>query len=103
MLLNNDFQFYAVVCDLDGDDYTPERSLSEMSYDKIVADIADGQLENVKAVFEFNPAEGWCNDVTADVMAAAFPEQDEEGEDLSDYASERITGAVAGVEHRVAA
>ncbi|MEQ9277766.1 hypothetical protein [Roseibium album] len=100
MSLNNDFQFYTVVCDLDGH-YTPERPLSEMTFDKIVSDIADGQLERVVSVFEFNPAEGWSNDVTADVMAAAIPEQEEE--DFSDYSADRITADLAGVQTRVAA
>ena len=79
MSLNTDFQFYAVVIEVAGERITAERSLSEMTFDKIVSDIADGQLEDVLSVFEFNPAEGWCNDVTADVMAAAMPERDAQG------------------------
>ncbi|MFN3247722.1 hypothetical protein [Roseibium album] len=98
---NTDFQFYAVVIEVAGECVTAERALSEMSFDKIVADIAGGQLEDVKAVFEFNPAEGWSNDVTAEIMEAAFPEQDDE--DFSDYSADRITADMAGIKTRVAA
>lgn len=99
----HDFQFFTVVCETAGTLHTAELELDEMTFGKVVEAIAAGQVENVKAVYEFNPAEGWSNDVTADVMAAAFPEQDEDGEDLSDYSAERITPALAGVETRVAA
>ncbi|MDN3720189.1 hypothetical protein QW131_15720 [Roseibium salinum] len=66
---------------------------------------ATASWKNVRAVLEFNPAEGWCTDVTGDVMAAAFPEEEgrEESEDWSDYRSERLDGRLAGVSVRVAA
>lgn len=103
MSLNTDTSFFHVLCDIKGTIYTPEMDVEDLRFSQIVADIQSGQLDNVKAVFEFNPAEGWCNDVTADVMAATFPELEDGGEDYSDYAAERVSGAVAGVEHRVAA
>ncbi len=103
MSLNTDTSFFSVLCELSGTTYTPEMDVEDLRFSQIVADIQSGQLENVKAVFEFNPAEGWCNDVTADVMAAAFPELEDDGEDFADYSAERVSGAVAGVEHRVAA
>ncbi len=102
MSLNADTTFYSIICDLGQTVYAQELDVEEMRFNKIVEDIRDGQIENVKAVFEFNPAEGWSNDITADVMAAAFPEQDED-DGYSDYRAERVTGAVAGVEHRMAA
>ncbi len=103
MSLNADTSFFSVLCELSGTTYTPEMNVEDLRFSQIVTDIQSGQLENVKAVFEFNPAEGWCNDVTADVMAAAFPELEDDGEDYTDYSAERVSGAVAGVEHRVAA
>jgi len=105
MSLNIDTSFFQVLCDMKGSIYTPETGLEDLRFNQIVSDIQSGQLENVKAVFEFNPAEGWSNDITADVMAAAYPdlEDEGEGEDFSDYSADRVSGSVAGVEHRVAA
>ncbi|WP_346895528.1 hypothetical protein [uncultured Roseibium sp.] len=75
--LNPDRTFYSVVCHLNGEAYARETDLVDMDFDQIVRDIADGQIEKILAVFAFNPAEGWANDVTEDVLAAAFPEDDD--------------------------
>ena len=110
MTLNLDMSFYSVICELGNCFYTPETDLSDMSLTRIVEDLQTGQLEKVRAVLEFNPAEGWCNDITGDVLSAAFPAdgEDEEGlenaaEDWSDYRTERLTARTAGVPVRVAA
>ncbi|PVB59343.1 hypothetical protein [Labrenzia sp. 011] len=105
MPLNLDRPVFWVICELDGTLYLPETELADMSFHRIVGDIRSGQLENVQAVLESNPAEGWCNDITRTVMAAAFPETDDEsgGEDWSDYSTERLDGRLAGVRVRVAA
>jgi len=103
--LNTDRTFYSVVCSLEGEAYSRETDLADMDLDRIVRDISDEQIENVIAVFAFNPAEGWANDVTADVLAAAFPEgEDDEGpdgagsgrDDPSDDSGERIGAFEAG-------
>jgi hypothetical protein len=109
MSLNLDVSLFSVICELGNCLYVPETDLQDMRLHQIIDDINTGQIENVRAVLEFNPAEGWCNDVTADVLAAAF-EQENAGKALpdtqengSDYSSERIDGPRAGVAVRVAA
>jgi hypothetical protein len=98
MKLNLDRSVFSVIASLNGEAYTVERDMSEMTFSKIVEDIQNGQLEDVIAVIEFNPAEGWSNDVTADVMAAAFPEEDAaEHDNPADYDDERIGEFEAGV------
>ncbi|MHA7777374.1 hypothetical protein [Roseibium sp. M-1] len=105
MALNLDMSFFSVICDLGSCFYTPETDLAEMNLARIVEDLQAGQLEKVLAVLEFNPAEGWCNDVTSEVLAAAFPDQEviHGHEDWSDYRGERLDARLAGVEARVAA
>jgi len=103
-VLNLDRTFYSVICDLGQCLYTPEIELDHMSFGQIVRDVQAGQLENVRAILEFNPAEGWCNDVTGDVLAAAFPARTVTTEtDWSDYREERLDGCRAGVSVQVAA
>ncbi|WP_346914300.1 hypothetical protein [uncultured Roseibium sp.] len=102
--LNPDRTFYSVICHLAGEAYARETDLTDMDFDRIVKDITDGQIEDILAVFAFNPAEGWANDVTEDVLAAAFPEKDDDtGPDGSQgggnpctYTSERIGAFEAG-------
>ncbi|MCK7613624.1 hypothetical protein [Roseibium sediminicola] len=104
MSLNLDRSFYSVISDLGKCLYTPEMELDEMSLPQIIRDLRAGQLENVRAILEFNPAEGWCNDVTGDVLAAAFPAEIGTVEpDWSDYHEERLDGHRAGVSVLVAA
>ena len=101
--LSPDRTFYSVVCSLKGEAYARETDLCDMDFGRIVRDIADGQIEEVLAVFAFNPAEGWANDVTVDVLDAAFPEKNDDGndqpdgwDDPADYTSERIGACEAG-------
>jgi len=105
MALNLDMSFFSVICDLGNCFYMPETDLADMNLARIVEDLQAGQLERVQAILEFNPAEGWCNDVTGAVFAAAFPEPQEDatGENWSDYRGERIDARRAGVSARVAA
>ncbi|KZM48997.1 hypothetical protein [Labrenzia sp. OB1] len=113
MPVNLDMSLFWVICEMDRSLYLAEADLENMSLHRIIGDIRDGQLENVQAILETNPAEGWCNDITGDVLAAAFPENgpdiDQEDEDKtsaenwSDYSSERLNGRLAGVRVRVAA
>jgi hypothetical protein len=105
MALNLDMTFYSVICELGNCYYTPEIDLEEMNLARIIGEVRDGQFEKVRAVLEFNPAEGWCNDVTGDVLTAAFPEEEQEPTETawSDYRDERIDARRAGVTSIVAA
>ncbi|GAB4527189.1 MAG: hypothetical protein Tsb0019_29240 [Roseibium sp.] len=104
MVLNLDMPFYSVICELGNCYYTPEIDLEEMSLARIIGDVRDGQFEKVRAVMEFNPVEGWCNDFTGDVLSAAFPEKEEPPDtDWSDYRDERIDPRRAGLTAVVAA
>lgn len=108
MAFNSDRSFFSVIAALSGDAYSAERDVSAMSFGQIVKDIADGQIEDVLTVIEFNPVEGWSNDVTADVLAEAFPEKTDTGgieEDFDgvhdgdfgdDYEGDRIGAFEAG-------
>ncbi len=105
MTINLDMSFFSVVCDLKNCLYTPETELDDMTFQRIVSDIRGGQLENVQAILEYNPSEGWSADVTEDVMTAAFagdgpPDTDSHEENWSDYSSERIEARLAGVRWR---
>ncbi|MEM9630440.1 MAG: hypothetical protein AAGA50_03890 [Pseudomonadota bacterium] len=110
MGLSFDTSFFSVICELNGALYTPEIDLSGMRTSRIIEDLKSGQFENVRAILEFNPAEGWCNNVTEDVLAEAFGSECDEESDLndssenwSDYNQERIEARLAGVTTRVAA
>lgn len=104
MSLNLDRSFFSVICDLGNCFYAAEHDLGEMNLAQIIEDVRSGQLERVQAVMEFNPVEGWCNDVTAPVLAAAFAESTTPlVPDWSDYREERIDGRRAGISLRVAA
>ena len=106
MGLNYDTSFFSIICELNGAFYTPEFDLADMRMPQVIQDLRSGQFENVHAILEFNPAEGWCNDVTSDVLNAAFQAQTgagSESENWSDYSRERIDSHRAGIAARVAA
>ncbi|QFT30952.1 hypothetical protein FIV00_10730 [Labrenzia sp. THAF82] len=106
MALNLDRSYFSVVCDLGNCLYTPERELEEMSLTKLIEDVRGGQLENIIAIFEFNPEEGWCNDITDAVLSDACPEPGQktgQGGTWSDYSDELIDGKRAGVQLLAAA
>lgn len=50
--------------------YVPERNATDLGYAATVKDIVDGQVENIEAVFAFNPVEGWSHNVTEDIAIA---------------------------------
>jgi len=104
MVLNLDRTFYSVICDLGNCYYTPELDLADMGMKQIVEDVRAGQFERVLAVLEFNPVEGWCNDVTEPVLAQAYPDDETISNfDWSDYRSEGIDGHRAGITLKSAA
>lgn len=104
---NLDTAIFSVICEIESCLYTPEFELADMHKHKLVDDIRNGQIEQVRAVLEFNPVEGWCNDITEDVLREAFPNRQEPGEDAledwSDYGAERIDNRRAGIAARIAA
>lgn len=104
---NLDTSIFSVICELENCLYTPEFELADMRKQILISDIRNGQYEQVKAVLEFNPAEGWCNDITEDVLSEAFPDlpnpEEDALEDWSDYGAERIDSRRAGITARAAA
>lgn len=104
---NLDTSIFSVICELEDCLYTPEFELADMRKHRLIDDIRTGQLEKVRAVLEFNPVEGWCNDITEDVLSEAFPDWQDLNEaalqDWSDYGTERIDNRRAGIQARVAA
>ena len=104
---NLDTSFFSIICELGNSLYTPEIDLTDMRRLQLVEDIRNGQIENVRAVLEFNPEEGWCNNITEEVLAAAT---DDDGsanagsvDNWSDYETECIEAQRAGVRRRIAA
>lgn len=104
---NLDTSFFSIICELGNSLYTPEIDLADMRRLQLIEDIRDGQFENVRAILEFNPEEGWCNNITEEVLAEAT---DGDGsptagpvKNWSDYGTERIEAQRAGVRRRVAA
>lgn len=74
--------------------YTPQTDLEDMQngFNKLVEFMRDAfEVASVSAVIEFNPAEGWSRDITADVIAAM---QDDDGDDNREH---RIGAFEAGV------
>ena len=66
-----DRTFYMVFCRAsDGEVYAAERTFKDMNEAEIVKDIAQGQVENVLAVFEFNPSEHTSRDISEDIAYA---------------------------------
>ncbi len=48
-------------------DYFPDTPAAAMTEDQVVKDIASGEIENIVAVFRFNPVEHTCDDISEDV------------------------------------
>ena len=70
-----DRSFYTVICRAkDGDVYAAERVLRNpgAELDALIEDIAQGQIENVQSVLEFNPVESWARDCSADIAQRVF-------------------------------
>ena len=107
MTPNLDTSIFSVICELGNSLYTPEIDLSDMRRHQLIEDIRTGQFEKVRAILEFNPVEGWCSDITEDVLSAAFPGErnieDSSETDWSDYRREQIDCRQAGIRARVAA
>lgn len=106
MQLGLDRSFFTIVCELNGCLYTLERDLTDMTPAAVEKDLRSGQFDNLHAILEFNPAEGWCNNVTEDFLlrldSSPCPNAAQEM-NWSDYRSERLDPQRAGVEARTAA
>jgi hypothetical protein len=62
---------YLVVSADRGDEYLPERHLSDLDRTTTIRDIANGQFGEVSHVLEFNIAERIIHDVTEDILREA--------------------------------
>ena len=71
MTINLDRTLYIVFVDHRSGIYLPERNLCDLDRKTTVQDIATGQIEDVIAVHEYNPAERTSRDVTDDIMSEA--------------------------------
>lgn len=94
--INSDRSFYQVIQDTAHGPLSGETLVADMTFTQLIKDIEAKHYVDVIAVYEFNPFEGWSQDVTADVMAAL----DETGGD--DCQEHRITSFEAGVGRNVA-
>lgn len=83
-------EFYVVECDgpIAGrrENWIEERDLDKAFFPNIVADIRDGQIRHVKAVYRVDPKEGTSCDVTEDVaQAIAANLQEHPNHELKDF------------------
>ena len=70
-----DRSFFTIICRADnGDIYSAERTLCNDDRAAVVRDIANGQIDNVLSVFEFNPAEQWSCDISEDIAEQILKE-----------------------------
>jgi hypothetical protein len=71
-----DREFYTVLCRYyDGQLHFAELAMKDATEDEVVLAIASGQLEQVVAVFSFNPVENFSRDVTEDVARAVLAQR----------------------------
>jgi hypothetical protein len=47
--------------------YFPETDANATDRKSLIRDIVQGQIEDIEAVFAFDPEEGWARDVTEDI------------------------------------
>ncbi len=101
-MINLDTSFFSVVCELKKCRYMPETDLENMTTMQIIDDIRTGQLENILAVMEYNPVEGWCRNITEEILAAASPAlkvctEHGQADAWHDYRSEMVEARRAGI------
>jgi hypothetical protein len=62
---------YLIVSAYRGEEYLPERKLSDLGHAETVRDIANGQFDTIVHVIEFNIAEAIIRDCTEDFLREA--------------------------------
>lgn len=80
-----DRMMYILIVGHANGDYFPEQNVSETDRASVVKDIADGQYGWLQRVFELNPVEGTCRDVTEDIAWEVSAIWSMRGEPLSDF------------------
>jgi hypothetical protein len=80
-----DKMLYLIVCNDKGQQYVPERELSDMDSKSTLASIAAGEWTDLCSVLVFNPAEHICTDVTAEFVVATCNLWADSGEPLQDW------------------
>ena len=69
--MHADSMRYLIFSIFRGEEYLPERRLSDLDRFNTVHDIAAGQFGDIAHVIEFNIAEAILRDVTEDILAEA--------------------------------
>ena len=69
--MHADAMRYLIVSIFRGEEYLPERRLSDLDRFNTILDIAGGHVGDVSHVIEFNIAEAILRDVTEDILAEA--------------------------------
>jgi len=83
--------------------YFAERDVLRTNRRDTLADIVSGQIERVRRVLSFNPAEGWARDVSEDIahdaLRAALEDRQGVPDHLMDFLEEHLgCEAVASAE-----
>lgn len=86
----NDRMTYIVICSSKKGPYIRERDIADCSRRETIKDIASGELTDVIQVFEINPVENICNDVTVDIAWGVSEFLAADGEPLNDYQRDYI-------------
>jgi hypothetical protein len=74
--------------------YFAERDAARTNRHDTLADIVSGQIERVRRVLSFNPAEGWARDVSEDIahdaLRAALEDRQGVPDHLMDFLEEHL-------------
>lgn len=66
---NTDRSFFTVIMDHKDGAYVPQTDLSDLTEEKVIQGVDDGDFDDVILILESNPSEGWSRDVTEDILA----------------------------------
>lgn len=67
MTISTDRSFFTVIAQLSNGEITQPEMDIELSREMVLEMARNGQFDKVLHIFESNPLEGWCNDITADL------------------------------------
>lgn len=92
--LNTDRSFFTIVCEHGADVESQPTSMS-MTRSDLDDEVQAGGYTDIKVVLESNPVEGWCRDITEDVISGSSRRNHTPYSGPN--AEHRIDGALAGV------
>lgn len=90
-----DRDFFIIITRSDnGELWTEQQRVLDMTEDEIVADISGGQYTNISAVFCFNPVEHCVMNVTEDIANQVLTKQLDDYGDVSEHVRQFLENAL---------